>query len=348
VGSAEAEIATFWPYFHVKDKEATADSTTGLKNSFGVRPRPSLALSAHCSNGLLKSYSWTYGKASPTALQIWRARTTVKINSRMRYSVFVAGAEAAARSSAVCDSCDHRSGAEGVVARVRSSGHRRATAANHVALSRRERGATRRMKSTTDRDARPAKNKRRERSEAKVRGACADGVTRRLLRSFLPSPVPLYLPPFPWPSMGRGKGYDHWKVVTGLRLENITPHVSWKEKQRGGSAIDERRTRHLGPRDQIAKAETRGGDFWIDGDHGVDEEAAASRTRTGGMHVHLCRSGLQRGAPEKIWWRTKPRRTWRHPMNLKAGDETQWGSMKSGDTWKRKKISRNQVFLVAG
>jgi hypothetical protein len=44
-----------------------------VKNSFGVGPRASLVLSAHCSNGLLKSYSWRYGKASPTALQIWRA-----------------------------------------------------------------------------------------------------------------------------------------------------------------------------------------------------------------------------------------------------------------------------------
>ena len=47
-------------------------------------------------------------------------------------------------------------------------------------------------------------------------------------------------------TMGGDKGYDHRKVVVGLRQENITPHVARNEKRRGGSAIDERTTRHAG------------------------------------------------------------------------------------------------------
>jgi len=47
-------------------------------------------------------------------------------------------------------------------------------------------------------------------------------------------------------TMGGDKGYDHRKVVAGWRRENVTPHVARNEKRSGGSAIDERTTRHAG------------------------------------------------------------------------------------------------------
>ena len=72
-GVGSAEVNYFLALLHVKDRGTSANSTTGLKNSFGVRPRACLPLSAHCSNGLLKGYSWRCWKASPTALQTWSA-----------------------------------------------------------------------------------------------------------------------------------------------------------------------------------------------------------------------------------------------------------------------------------
>jgi len=35
-------------------------------------------------------------------------------------------------------------------------------------------------------------------------------------------------------------------LVEALRVENVTPHVARNEERRGGSAIDERTTRHEG------------------------------------------------------------------------------------------------------
>jgi transposase len=47
-------------------------------------------------------------------------------------------------------------------------------------------------------------------------------------------------------TLGGDKGYDQKKLVEALRVENVTPHVARNEKRRGGSAIDERTTRHEG------------------------------------------------------------------------------------------------------
>jgi transposase len=45
---------------------------------------------------------------------------------------------------------------------------------------------------------------------------------------------------------GGDKGYDQKKFVESLRMENVTPHVAQNLKRPGGSAIDERTTRHQG------------------------------------------------------------------------------------------------------
>jgi len=47
-------------------------------------------------------------------------------------------------------------------------------------------------------------------------------------------------------TMGGDKGYDQKKLIEELRQENITPHIARNEKRNGGSAIDERTTRHAG------------------------------------------------------------------------------------------------------
>jgi transposase len=47
-------------------------------------------------------------------------------------------------------------------------------------------------------------------------------------------------------TLGGDKGYDQKKLVEALRVENVTPHAARNEKRRGGSALDERTTRHKG------------------------------------------------------------------------------------------------------
>ena len=47
-------------------------------------------------------------------------------------------------------------------------------------------------------------------------------------------------------TLGGDKGYDQKKLVEALRVENVTPHVAQNAERRGGSAIDERTTRHEG------------------------------------------------------------------------------------------------------
>ncbi len=42
------------------------------------------------------------------------------------------------------------------------------------------------------------------------------------------------------------KGYDTKEFVREIRSMNVTPHVAQNDKRRGGSAIDERTTRHPG------------------------------------------------------------------------------------------------------
>ena len=48
--------------------------------------------------------------------------------------------------------------------------------------------------------------------------------------------------------MAADKGYDTQEFVKELRGMNVTPHVAQNSKQRGGSAIDGRTTRHAGYR----------------------------------------------------------------------------------------------------
>jgi transposase len=47
-------------------------------------------------------------------------------------------------------------------------------------------------------------------------------------------------------TVGGDKGYDTHGFVVGLRERNVTPHVSQNTNRPGGSAIDERTTRHAG------------------------------------------------------------------------------------------------------
>ena len=47
-------------------------------------------------------------------------------------------------------------------------------------------------------------------------------------------------------TLGGDKGYDVRQTVNDLRELQVTPHVAQNEKRRGGSAIDERTTRHPG------------------------------------------------------------------------------------------------------
>src|SRR3990172_6675449 len=47
-------------------------------------------------------------------------------------------------------------------------------------------------------------------------------------------------------TLGGDKGYDTRGFVSMLKKREITPHVSQNSKRKGGSAIDNRTTRHLG------------------------------------------------------------------------------------------------------
>lgn len=47
-------------------------------------------------------------------------------------------------------------------------------------------------------------------------------------------------------TVGGDKGYDTAGFITECRRMNITPHVAQNSERRGGSAIDERTTRHAG------------------------------------------------------------------------------------------------------
>lgn len=47
-------------------------------------------------------------------------------------------------------------------------------------------------------------------------------------------------------TLGADKGYDSADFVESLRALNVTPHIAANTKRRGGSAIDERTTRHVG------------------------------------------------------------------------------------------------------
>lgn len=47
-------------------------------------------------------------------------------------------------------------------------------------------------------------------------------------------------------TIGADKGYDTQEFVKEMRGMNVTPHVAQNEKRRGGSAIDQRTTRHSG------------------------------------------------------------------------------------------------------
>jgi len=47
-------------------------------------------------------------------------------------------------------------------------------------------------------------------------------------------------------TIGADKGYDTQEFAREMRGMNVTPHVSQNEKRRGGSAIDQRTTRHSG------------------------------------------------------------------------------------------------------
>ena len=47
-------------------------------------------------------------------------------------------------------------------------------------------------------------------------------------------------------TVGGDKGFDTTEFVAECRHMNVTPHVAQNEKRPGGSAIDERTTRHGG------------------------------------------------------------------------------------------------------
>jgi hypothetical protein len=51
-------------------------------------------------------------------------------------------------------------------------------------------------------------------------------------------------------TLGADKGYDIGDFVAECRNLKVTPHVAQNTKRRGGSAIDERTTRHAGLWDQ--------------------------------------------------------------------------------------------------
>ena len=49
-------------------------------------------------------------------------------------------------------------------------------------------------------------------------------------------------------SVGADKGYDTADFIDACRQRRVTPHVACNDTRRGGSAIDERTTRHAGYR----------------------------------------------------------------------------------------------------
>ena len=98
-------------------------------------------------------------------------------------------------------------------------------------------------------------------------------------------------------TLAADKGYDT-KVdfVKEMRGMNVTPHVSQNTKRQGGSAIDERTTRHDGHASESAQTETNRRSVWLgqDGRHVAEDSASRSGSRRVGLHVH--RYCLQPGA----------------------------------------------------
>ena len=97
-------------------------------------------------------------------------------------------------------------------------------------------------------------------------------------------------------TVGADKAYDTRDFVQECRNMKVTPHVAQNTKRSGGSAIDERTTRHEGYDDQPAEAEAHRRVLRMAEDDRPDAEGAASGNRQGRLGVHICRGGVQPGA----------------------------------------------------
>jgi hypothetical protein len=96
---------------------------------------------------------------------------------------------------------------------------------------------------------------------------------------------------------GGDKNYDTFDFVAECRNLRVTPHVAQNHERRGGSAIDERTTRHQVHQPNQAEAHRRM--FRLAEDHRVAAESSASWNFQGGLGIQLRLCRLQSGAHEE-------------------------------------------------
>ena len=95
--------------------------------------------------------------------------------------------------------------------------------------------------------------------------------------------------PAAWPrapmSVGADKAYDTRDFVKNLRRKGVRPHVSQNLKRPGGSAIDQRTTRHDSYQISQKKRPSIGKAFGWMKQIGGDAQDQAPRTRKGRLAV---------------------------------------------------------------
>ena len=94
-------------------------------------------------------------------------------------------------------------------------------------------------------------------------------------------------------TVGGDKSYDTHGFVEAARKLNATPHVAQNAARRGGSAIDERTTRHAGYAVSQRTRKAGRGNPWLDEDRRHDAQDQAPRKGTSRLDVYLYRRGLQ-------------------------------------------------------
>jgi hypothetical protein len=100
-------------------------------------------------------------------------------------------------------------------------------------------------------------------------------------------------------TLGGDKNYDTHEHVAALRQLKVTPHVAQNTARPGGSAIDQRTTRHAGYALSQTKRKRVEEIFGWFKTIALMAQDALPGLGTSGMDLHLDRGGLQSGAHEK-------------------------------------------------
>ena len=89
-------------------------------------------------------------------------------------------------------------------------------------------------------------------------------------------------------TVGADKGYDTKEFVREMRGMKVTPHVAQNHKRNGGSAIDERTTRHAGYQISQQRRKRIEEVFGLDENGGDVAEDSAPGSIQSWVGLHLC------------------------------------------------------------